>query len=1233
MPLEDPVLLVPRHLWYDTPGKRERPADAPGLGGEELVTLLEALDPVMLLLNLAGWETPRIVLQRRADSEEVIEIGLPKMNVSQGTWSTDVGGMPPSLPGRARIAIGCQELSVGAPGGTAIAFDSGFLLEGRDGWRFMELYPEISDDIALFLRNVFAAAEECRRRLIPRIAARWQNPGERVNEANVGLLGIYYSSLWEVLPEARDPLEKERRQLIQTFGARMWSVLCDADIQEFLGQETLPAVSWLPELDAGDEGPLPPSIIPMGLTQEELREARGSSTKRQRRHSRQDVHSLHKRVLAWGFRSWLRNAGSDDAVRLDSGEVTLVLWPWLKRPMPFRVADIRQKTYTRVLLSAHAHGAMDVLGRLVRPSRQQIDAIIAKQALTSDDISTLCRWIVQGVSSYHESWAACARLELAYGTAAAKDLRVEIRHALVVGLTFAPPDSMYLPVEAPPPGPLEPAPAPSPPGPGIFASSWIELLKRVLAATPESGAALELITWMNELQQSTTFSPTQYPSNLATALLELFDDGHDRGLRGLSALYAARIWTILSPPSDPAIAFDEHVYGRLCAACRRAGSEFSQVGMLRAYLRVLLYALGTPRLHQVDPDRFFGEVWSSLLNRSTAAGDRLFDAQSGPLYEYYYCVCGLVHFSASDTSEEWRGRLHIQALMDKMRALESTPAVIELMETAWSDVLDQRLGEGAREALTAEQVEFVRSNRYVAYLLALDPDERVRQLLFEIKRLSVIARDDAQESFDYCIGMLILRSDDLIDTVENAEELSEYIGEALKLLGYGGDVRDLSKVLADSREAGVALAEQWSELHDTRWSAFAQGKAMQRATALIVTLNLVISYTKLKPTGSLENFSYPDYSAWAEWLMSAAFFPYAIPGSMTAAIPSLQGRGQFIQKFGGLARQGLTKLESFRKATDAVGNFGKGLFAVVGLIVALQGAWEAWNRGETLVTVLRSIEAAAQAGTIVVAAYTAAGITGAGGLALGPAGIPLWSLSVVCMLVGVGVSLSLLATGIYRTSRMESVLVELNILFPEVMAVYAQVDASGVVFKIYVQPGQYVSSGDEVAQLLSHPDVHLEEPGEPEPMSGPHETPVLSRVSVYDPTKVMRIHMGGQPMRVWAEFGMKVHSFIAETEYFKPPASVLLGEPRFTYVVTAARGGEILEVSRRLGDLVAPDEVLVRISATSGDQETLTAGSKVKGYVVGLFVRVGMTVKQDDPIAWIASEEYITVSGRKYRGQ
>lgn len=375
---KEPPFLNPRHLWFDNPLKQPRiNVDVLGYTKVELETLLEALDPVMLLLNLAGWETVRVIVGAFDGGGGCAVIELPRMKVdATKSWEGQAGvPLQTETAVTVPIAIACKERTwFGAQTGRDFAVPMQHLFTpGSLAQDLFILYAEEATNVPEFLANVFSAVEEARRLLISEIAPSWENPRSASDKKRSGLLGMYDPAFWTFLPLPDDSDADARHNAMSVLATQLWEQICTSDIETFLAQETLPSAAWIAFPQSSDAPPTADMLeLPMGLEPEELvtwaevRSAHGSTASKKKRPievPKQDVYHFFRRVTEWGNRTWLSSAPNNDGGEaMTEAEVFYLIRPWFINPIDGTV--IKQRSYTRMLMTCQAHGIIDTLGAI-----------------------------------------------------------------------------------------------------------------------------------------------------------------------------------------------------------------------------------------------------------------------------------------------------------------------------------------------------------------------------------------------------------------------------------------------------------------------------------------------------------------------------------------------------------------------------------------------------------------------------------------------------------------------------------------------------------------------------------------------------------------------------------------------------------------------------------------------------------------------------------------------------
>lgn len=112
--------------------------------------------------------------------------------------------------------------------------------------------------------------------------------------------------------------------------------------------------------------------------------------------------------------------------------------------------------------------------------------------------------------------------------------------------------------------------------------------------------------------------------------------------------------------------------------------------------------------------------------------------------------------------------------------------------------------------------------------------------------------------------------------------------------------------------------------------------------------------------------------------------------------------------------------------------------------------------------------------------------------------------------------------------------------------------------------------------------------------------------------KAIKVRQEGKEDVVRALFGCKVVSALGPDSAFARPGDLVVGEPRFSFVVKAPRSGTLNSLRVKVGDKIGAASVL-------GSVGDVSITSPVEGIILTLLVLDGAFVKKDDMIAWVYS--------------
>jgi hypothetical protein len=243
--LATPRFVIPSHVWYGLVPRLDGVRRVPGVpdladngwGGllsadEDVTGALLTIDPVLVLLNLAGYQVPEVIIGVPAvdvetPAADLIRIDMTTMEIGRGT--TRAGAVPGTTPPSAHVSLWTEPRYSGAgidlesapPGWVRLAWSAA--TTGSDWWAgdLAGVVDELTGSLVAELAAARAAAQAVSDPATPFLC---------------GLLSLYDPRTWSV-PFPSDPPFDRITAGVTLFGDRLTEIHAATAFDEFLRAE------------------------------------------------------------------------------------------------------------------------------------------------------------------------------------------------------------------------------------------------------------------------------------------------------------------------------------------------------------------------------------------------------------------------------------------------------------------------------------------------------------------------------------------------------------------------------------------------------------------------------------------------------------------------------------------------------------------------------------------------------------------------------------------------------------------------------------------------------------------------------------------------------------------------------------------------------------------------------------------------------------------------------------
>jgi len=748
---------LPRLVWERQVGRQREPwvsDDAPAppwigqVSGEESIRkVLEVIEPLWLALTIAGYRIDQIVFSPAPGGSMSLDPATMQITPETGPWADVVGIERDSDPGLT-VGINIEPLAdfgsgvsawesvvplseevaqAAAPGQVWVILRESSYSHDMIAWLGMTDGGAEYEAHQMSVVAVTLAIDDFVGKVIDDIVTAVPSVAEAPDmDREAGLVTMYDPTTWRLHEAAGDA------EVGVDYPRRRYRALADVFWAEMSGSEA----AWRAFLvaETTSRTPRSPSGPPWSVRAHLDRIARGEGEADNP--TGLETREAHKMVGRWYVEARGIHAAVYPELYSEEGAVA-----------PFDYSEAENFTWTEVLLDMQDLGAIDFVAVLADSIFARTNAALEAaegRDLTWDEALTLCEFI-QTHAQEEPATAVVAKLVHSYPSL---DLAVqkEIRRSLVIAAFASYPEAWHV---VNPDSPAE-----------VYQGIYQSALQTLMDADAAAGS--HILTVMQAIFELDSPEHPVHGKDLEV-MLRLFSSSPVSADRGGAASYGAKhygppvslargLWHDLDgfewkTPDHGAWGFSAELFTLMCDL-----STDSEGWILdpESHAESLAGLMGKSPLADLSAERVgaaYMETVNATLNEVT---------ESGPLKDYKHCLVGLSWYSDYSGQPEFAPRFDPEAASAVIGKLREDPSVGEMVDTAWESALSAELGSTTIEGGRDEQVAWMRSDHWHAWLRTLDAETAAQNVKTEIEVLTIVSPEDVEEMIHECLGVLCL---------------------------------------------------------------------------------------------------------------------------------------------------------------------------------------------------------------------------------------------------------------------------------------------------------------------------------------------------------------------------------------------------------------------------------------------------------------------------------------------